>query len=191
MGIIAFVVLVLVTWNAYIALLGTLNIGVIILVFGGLWPALGWELDLFNVIFLIMAVGLAVDYTVHLLHAFNESMGEDRYKRTQQALASMGITVLSGALTTLLAASPLFGCQTTMLQRYGTFIFIVIFLSILLAITLLVPLLLAVGPNKDFGDVWCFFWLSKKCKSSKEAGASEVEVVSPQVIGETETKAEM
>lgn len=186
--VIAFIVLVLVTWNAYISLLGTLNIGVIILVFLGLWPVIGWELDLFNVIFLIMAVGLAVDYTVHLLHAFNESMGEDRLVRTRQALASMGITVLSGAVTTLLAACPLFGCQSVMLQRYGIFIFIVIFLSILLAITLLVPLLLAVGPNKDFGDIWCFFWLSKKCKKSKEKGVSEVEVVSPQVIGESETK---
>merc|ERR1712203_148348 len=116
--------LILVTWNWYVSLLGVFNIVSILVFFLGLWPILGWKLDIFNIIFLIMAVGLSVDYTVHLLHAFNESSAPDRGKRVQESLSSMGITVLSGAVTTLLAALPLFLTQSTFFNRFGTFVFI-------------------------------------------------------------------
>merc|ERR1712110_916145 len=161
---VAFVTLVLVTWNWYIALLGLFNISSIVVYFLGLWPILQWELDIYNVIFLIMAVGLSVDYTVHLLHAFNESNAPDRVERVQTALSTMGITVLSGALTTLLAALPLFFCQAIFFQRFGTFVFITIFLSIMLALFLLPPLLLLIGPTGHFGDVKLFYLIAQKLR---------------------------
>merc|ERR1712151_671335 len=112
----------------------------------------------------IMAVGLSVDYTVHLLHAFNESPAPDRGKRVQESLSSMGITVLSGAVTTLLAALPLFLTQSTFFNRFGTFVFITIFLSITLALFLLTPLLLLIGPKGKFGDVEIFYTIARKLK---------------------------
>merc|ERR1711920_203268 len=126
---VAFGMLIIVTWNWVISLLGLINIGCIVLFFLALFPVLGWTLDLFNTIFLIMSVGLSVDYTVHLLHAYNESSGETRAERAKESLSCMGITVLSGASTTLLSAIPLFGCITIFFNRFGTFIFIIIFLS--------------------------------------------------------------
>jgi len=177
---------VLVTWNWYISLLGTLNIAIIMLSFLGLWPLLEWELDIYNVIFLIISVGLSVDYTVHLLHAYNESMGDDRETRTQHTVSSMGITVLSGATTTLLSAVPLFICQATVFKRLGTFMFIIIFLSITSAITLLVPLLLTVGPNGEFGDVQFFMWLRRNCVGKTRAlEVSPADVSDVQEIGKS------
>merc|ERR1712242_130153 len=106
---VAFVMLVIVTWNWVISLLGLINIACIVVFFLAVFPMLGWTLDLFNTIFLIMSVGLSV---------------------------------LSGAGTTLLSAIPLFGCVTIFFNRFGTFIFIIIFPSISLALFLLVSLLL-------------------------------------------------
>merc|ERR1712232_959809 len=79
-------------------------------------------------------------------------------------LSTMGITVLSGALTTLLAAVPLFFCQSIFFKRFGTFVFITIFLSILLALFLLPPLLLLIGPTGHFGDVKLFYRIAGKLR---------------------------
>jgi predicted RND superfamily exporter protein len=172
---VAFVMLVLVTWNWYVSVLGTSSISCIIVFFVGMWPILGWDLDIYNVIFLIMAVGLSVDYTVHLLHAFNESPAESCEERAKDALTSMGMTVFSGAVTTLLAALPLTLCQSTFFKRFGIFVFIIIFLSIVLALTFLIPLLLMVGPTGSFGDVAPFYWLKDKIKGTQGAKVAPAE----------------
>merc|ERR1719188_39800 len=102
-----------------------------------------------------MTVGLSVDYTVHLLHAYNHSSEKTREGRTKACLEAMGITVLSGSVTTLLAAIPLFLCLLRFFQQYGTFVFFTILLSILCAIFLLPPVLLTVGPEGHTGDIKC------------------------------------
>jgi preprotein translocase subunit SecF len=160
---VAAVTLALTTFNWYLAILGTCNILFIMILFLGLWPAIGWSIDIYNVIFLIMSVGLAVDYTVHLLHAFNESAEKDRTERVRSSLGSMGITVLSGALTTLLAALPLFFTQSQFFFNFGLFVFIIISLSIVLAILLLIPVLLLFGPKGTFGDIHILYVLTGKC----------------------------
>jgi len=169
---VAFVTLACVTWNWYIAILGTINISIIVVYFMGTWPIIGWELDIYNVIFLISAVGLSVDYTVHLLHAYNESSQQGREQRAKDALSHMGITVFSGAVTTLAAAFPLVLCQMVFFRRYGTFVFIIILVSIVTAILLLVPLLLLVGPDGSFGDIPCFYWLRSKMSGADKKQAS-------------------
>jgi hypothetical protein len=165
---VSLVTMCLVTWNWLIALIGTFNIVSIMAVFMGTWPALGWKFNMFTCLFLIMAVGMAVDYTLHILHAYNESTLETRYLRTKEAVSHMGVTVFSGAVTTLLAASPMFACTTVFFSMFGTFIFMIILYSILLALLLLVPLLLLIGPQGGFGDIWCFYELAAKIKGSKQ-----------------------
>jgi len=186
---VGFSTLVAVTWNWYIALFGLFNISAIIVYFLGLWPLIQWDLDIYNIIFLIMSVGLAVDYTVHLLHAYNESQEEKRADRTKAALGEMGITVFSGAVTTLMAAFPLFFCQSTFFKRFGTFVFLTIGFSILLALFLLIPLLLLLGPSKEFGDVAPLFWMSRKLRSTKDTRGSDngpPEVIPPRGTSTTE-----
>jgi len=169
---VAFMTLCFVTWNWYIAVLGTINISVIVVYFIGTWPVIGWELDIYNVIFLLSAVGLSVDYTVHILHAYNESPHETREERMGDAFSHMGVTVFSGAITTLLAALPLVLCKVVFFNRYGTFVFIIILVSLVVALFLLVPLLLVVGPNGHFGDIQCFYWLGSKIKGFDPKQAS-------------------
>ena len=53
---------------------------------------------------LCLVVGLSVDYVVHLAEGYHLSVRKDRLGRTQDMLERLGISVLSGAATTLGAA---------------------------------------------------------------------------------------
>jgi hypothetical protein len=53
---------------------------------------------------LCLVVGLSVDYVVHLAEGYHLSVRRERGGRTQDMLANLGISVLTGAATTLGAA---------------------------------------------------------------------------------------
>eukprot|EP00927_Polykrikos_kofoidii_P029472 TRINITY_DN2548_c0_g2_i1.p1 TRINITY_DN2548_c0_g2~~TRINITY_DN2548_c0_g2_i1.p1 ORF type:complete len:1153 (-),score=132.17 TRINITY_DN2548_c0_g2_i1:175-3291(-) len=188
---IAFGVLTLCTWNWILALYGLLNICFIILIIVGMWPFIGFQLDIFTIIFLIMAVGLSVDYTVHLVHAYNECEGT-REERVKKCLSSMGVTVLSGAVTTLLAAVPLFFCQSIFFFQFGIFVFQTIFLSMLLAVFNLPPLLLVFGPINHTGDIHPLYWLAKRLEAvvykSPKPEVSRPSAVAPSELEEKDMK---
>merc|ERR1712151_604815 len=159
------VILALVTFNWILALIGLVNITIITVIFLGVMPLVPWELGPNECIFLIAVVGLAVDYTVHLLHAYNEQDGT-REEKMQGALSTMGISVASGAITTMGAGIMLFMCKIAFFQQYGTFIFFVILISLLVALTTLPPLILMLGPEGDRGKIMPLYWLSNKLSSS-------------------------
>jgi hypothetical protein len=151
--VIAFIVLVIATKNWWIAGLGIFNIIGIVVVFLGLVPLLGWSLGEYECIFMIATVGLSVDYTAHLLHAYNHVPAEKRIDRARGALAEMGISVLNSAITTLAAAFVLFFCGFHFFFQFGAFIFIIILLSIVMSITFLMPLMCIVGPEGEQGKI--------------------------------------
>jgi len=172
--LVAFVALIFVTYNWRIALIGFINIALILAIFLGTIPILGWELGLYECIFLIMTVGLSVDYTVHLLHSYNHSCGQTREEKVRQSLQSMGITVISGAITTLFAALPLFWCYLRFFQQYGVFVFFTILISIFCAVFLLSPVLLVVGPLGDDGDLDFLYALSNMLNGRTAPASTKV-----------------
>jgi predicted RND superfamily exporter protein len=167
--IVAFLVLLIATKNWLVATLGIINICCIVVVFLGIVPAIGWSLGEYECIFMILTVGLSVDYTAHLLHAYNHSKASTRLERSHDALAEMGISVLNSAITTLMAASILFACGFHFFFQFGAFIFIIIFLSIVLSITFLMPIMCLVGPQNNTGKIYCGFL------NNMVRGKSEVE----------------
>eukprot|EP00929_Paragymnodinium_shiwhaense_P107796 TRINITY_DN74153_c0_g1_i1.p1 TRINITY_DN74153_c0_g1~~TRINITY_DN74153_c0_g1_i1.p1 ORF type:complete len:1239 (+),score=228.57 TRINITY_DN74153_c0_g1_i1:69-3719(+) len=149
--VVAGLVLLIATKNWWIVLLGLLNITAIVAVFLGFVPLAGWSLGEYECIFMIATVGLSVDYTAHLLHAYNHSEGTTRHERAQSTLSEMGISVLNSAVTTLLAAVVLFGCGFHFFFQFGAFIFIIILLSIMMSITFLMPIMCMIGPEGEQG----------------------------------------
>jgi predicted RND superfamily exporter protein len=149
--LVAFLILVLTTMNWWTAALGLLNICAEVCVFLGLLPVIGWSLGEYECIFMIATVGLSVDYTVHLLHAYNHSHAEDRISRGKAAMGEMGMSVLNSAITTLLAAFILFFCGFYFFFQFGAFLFIVIFVSIIMSMTFLMPIIMMIGPERDQG----------------------------------------
>jgi predicted RND superfamily exporter protein len=71
--------------------------------------------------FLGVLVGLSVDYVVHLALAFQEAPFASRGRRVRVALAEMGVSVLSGALTSMGASALLFLCTIQFFATFGKF----------------------------------------------------------------------
>jgi len=151
--LLALLVLLLTTKNWRAAVLGVANIAAITSVFFGILPCIGWSLGENECIFLIAVVGLSVDYTVHLIHAYFLCEQDDRQSRAQHALAEMGISVINSAITTLLASAVLFCCGFWFFVQFGGFIFIVIGLAIIMSIFFLMPLMMVIGPEGKQGDL--------------------------------------
>jgi hypothetical protein len=68
----------------------------------GLMYLWGLSIDSVAIINLVLAIGLAVDYSVHVAHAFVQTPGT-RQERVDHALEEMGTAVVHGAFSTFLA----------------------------------------------------------------------------------------
>ncbi|XP_019435795.1 PREDICTED: Niemann-Pick C1 protein-like [Lupinus angustifolius] len=74
----------------------------------GVMAILGVQLNAVSVVNLIMSIGIAVEFCVHITHAFMVSSG-DRNQRAKTALSTMGASVFSGiTLTKLVGVLVLF-----------------------------------------------------------------------------------
>lgn len=151
--LVAFIVLLATTCNWWSSSLGLVCIVCITATFLGIVPLLGWSLGENECIFMIATVGLSVDYTVHLLHAYDNAPVSARTARAHAALEEMGISVANSAITTLFAAAMLFACGFYFFFQFGGFIFMVIGLSILMSTNFLMPLMMLVGPEGDQGKM--------------------------------------
>ncbi|KAG5120468.1 hypothetical protein JHK84_038808 [Glycine max] len=67
----------------------------------GVMAILGIQLNAVSVVNLIMSIGIAVEFCVHIVHAFTVSLG-DRSQRAKTALCTMGASVFSGITLTKL-----------------------------------------------------------------------------------------
>lgn len=70
-----------------------MTISFIIISVLGTMGFLGWQLGDIESICLMILAGFAIDYVVHLAHAFMESESPGRVERVADALADLGISV--------------------------------------------------------------------------------------------------
>ena len=116
-------------------------------------------------------VGLAVDYVVHLAEGYSRSEHLDRNGRLRDALEEVGISVLSGAVTTLGASMFLLIAEILFFKQFGLFMFSTIGLSILYALGFFITILGILGPQNDTG---CLKKLFGKCCSCCRKDATAV-----------------
>lgn len=114
----------------------------------GLMYVWGVSIDSVSVTNLVLAVGLAVDYSVHVAHAFLLAPGRTRNDRVRVATLEMGVPVLHGAMSTF--------CAVVLLSAAGSYIFIVFFkmffaiclFGVLNGLILLPIILSLIGPGQ-------------------------------------------
>jgi len=112
----------------------------------------GYDIDAGACVLIIMVIGMAIDYAVHMAHAYNEAHG-GRQEKASEAVQGMGISVLSGAGTTIGAAVPLLFASFLFYVKMGWFIFFVALWGVIYSFTMLVPLMMICGPEGTQGDV--------------------------------------
>ncbi|KAG5542769.1 hypothetical protein RHGRI_015771 [Rhododendron griersonianum] len=142
-----FVVCLIITWSLWSSAIILLVLAMIVVDMMGVMAILNIQLNAVSVVNLVMSVGIAVEFCVHVTHAFSVSSG-DRNHRTKEALGTMGASVFSGITLTKLVG-------VIVLSFSRTEVFVVYYFQMFLALVLLgflhglvfLPVLLSmVGP---------------------------------------------
>lgn len=155
----ALVILTIFSGNVIVAATAIIIIASVVCVVVANIVLSGAKLGMLQSLLLVMVPGLAVDSTAHLCEAYiAESHGstgaEDRYARMTGALAHVGISVLSGAVTTMGASFVLqVGPTIRFFTLFGTSIFLVVTVGALFSLFCFSALMYEFGPQKEFGNI--------------------------------------
>lgn len=124
-----FIVCLVITCSFWTSAIILLVLTMIVLDLMGVMAILKIQLNAVSVVNLVMAVGIAVEFCVHITHAFLVSSG-DRNQRMKEALTTMGASVFSGITLTKLV-----GVIVLCFSR--TEVFVVYYFQMYLALVLL------------------------------------------------------
>jgi hypothetical protein len=137
------------------------TLGVICMLLFFITTMMGWAIGPIEVIALIVFLGYAVTYSLHVTHKYEGhealkisrpqqfSMSEGqvvRYQRVVYALKSIGGAALGSAMTTIGCSVFLLFCTLTIFQKLGGVVLNVTIVSIVTALCPLPALLLILGP---------------------------------------------
>ncbi|KAL2936836.1 NPC intracellular cholesterol transporter 1-like protein 1b [Bienertia sinuspersici] len=96
-----FIVCLVITSSLWSSAIILLVLAMIVVDLMGVMAILGIQLNAVSVVNLIMSIGIAVEFCVHITHAFSVSHG-NRNQRAKEALGTMGASVFSGITLTKL-----------------------------------------------------------------------------------------
>lgn len=173
--LVAFAVLILVTWNILVSIYAILSIGMVVMLVVGFFAIAGWDLGIMEFVSLTVVVGISIGFTVHISMAYlmyaRHSMLKDkpRVAIVQYAMAELGSPLIGGAITTATSVIMLFFCKITLFSHFGKFLFINTIASLLTAFFLLVAILMVIGPRGDFGSLQGIVaWHKERQRKSRE-----------------------
>jgi hypothetical protein len=131
-----------------------------------------------------IAIGMAVDYTVHIVNAYNNCPDTDRSSRIRYSMTLMGISITLGMVATNIAAAFLLLCVITFFTGFGQFIVMTITYSWLSAFFILCPLLMLIGPEGSFGEIGFLKRLFKGSSGDQDVAGRESskDVVKPSSV---------
>eukprot|EP00659_Diplonema_papillatum_P014784 gene14784-22631_t len=171
---LAFIVLFLATQNLLLSFYATATISFIVICTIGSTVLMGWDLGILESVGFVMVPGLSVDFVAHLADSYVESRRVDRIGRVQDMLARTGISIISGAFSTLGATMFLFFPQIVFFRKFGIMIFMTIGYSLLWSLFFFSAIVSTpLGPEGDVGD-WLV--LARKCKAKLFAKKPEPSV---------------
>lgn len=157
---IAAVVLFLTTLNVLITLYAILTVACIIFVTVAALVLLGWKLNMLESVVVSVAIGLAVDFTLHYGIVYRLSSEEDRESSVIFSIGRMGSPIAMAAFTTFLAGLAMLPSNVLGYIRIGTFVMIVMTVSWLYSTLFFQSLLRLFGPQGRFGQ---FRYPSLRC----------------------------
>jgi len=100
----------------------------------------------------VVCVGFAVDYVVHLASHYVHSTYHDRHDRIKESLREMGVSILSGSITTILATIVLFLCVIVTFFKFALFVITTVIFAIMYSLLFFSSLCDLAGPNGQFGS---------------------------------------
>jgi predicted RND superfamily exporter protein len=105
----AFCILLMATQNIILASVAIGCVSIVIVSVVAIMSMQGWEFGVSESISVVIIIGLSVDYVVHLASDYQHSAEKLRGDRMKQAYKEMGVSILSGTITTFGSGIFLFG----------------------------------------------------------------------------------
>ncbi len=128
-----------------------------------------WNLSLsaIKTIQLLIAVGLCLNFTVHISHSFMTATGKSRNERVSMALEKVGGIILNEAVSLFLGISLLGFGSSYLVTSFFKCMIDVIGLGLLHSVILLPVLLTFIGPRRTF-QPRVFIGISPSCRTMNE-----------------------
>ena len=150
-----FVLVTILVANLAIGGLVVLMIGCVDICMLGFMIIVNVDVNSVSVVCIVVAIGLAVDYSVHIGHAFLTVKAEpspdcpytQRQLRASYALCKMGPAVVNGAISTFLAILPLASAKSYVFTVFFRMFSIIILFGIYFGVFCLPVLLSLIGPD--------------------------------------------
>ena len=106
----------------------------------------GLAIDTSAAVLLSVALGLAVDYSAHIAHAFITKPGNSRDQRIQKVVVEIGPAVFNGGFSTFLAFSILMISKSYVFKVFFKIFFLVVVFGLYYGLIVLPVILSLVGP---------------------------------------------
>jgi len=113
----------------------------------------GQQLGTYESCSIVATVGLSVDYIVHLAADYMHSKESLRADKMKQAYRQMGVSIVSGAITTIGCGILLSNGNMIFFQTFGLFVVITISFAFLSSTLTFGALCHSIGPEQDFGKL--------------------------------------
>jgi len=172
---LAFIVLLISTRNWIISIFAMLDIIGVISCELCAFYVFQWKFGVVESIAVIMIIGFSVDYVVHLANSYLESNGESRMERLSFALLTMGVSVVSGAITTMLSGLMLVFPAYVFFYKMGWIIVTTVLLALMWALIFFPSIVALAGPEGDSGDLnkYLVFCPCQSCKEQENSGSQD------------------
>ena len=106
----------------------------------------GIEIDTTSAVLLSVGLGLAVDYSAHIAHAFMATSGKSKEERIKHAVIEIGPAVFNGGFSTFLAFAILMFSQSFAFTIFFKVFFLVVLFGLYHGLVFLPVLLSFIGP---------------------------------------------
>lgn len=153
------------TLNVLITIWAMLTITGTIFTVVGVLVLMGWELNIMESVTITVAVGLAIDFTLHYGMAYKLSPGFSREAQVLCATQKVGSVVTTAAISTILAGLFMLPSTVAAYRQLGIFLIIIMSFSWLYATFSFQSLLLLFGPIDNFGQL---HWPTIHCDTCVE-----------------------
>ena len=158
-------------WSAAIFVCGTIMMVYIMLL--GTMHIAGLYINVVTYIVIVMAIGLLVDFLMHILLRYYETTGTTRNAKVKETLETMGASILLGGLTTWLGVIPLAFSTTAIFRMVFVSFLAMVSLGCGVGLVLLPVLLSIIGPVVSVQHMTSSQWGEEGEKQLKKSGSPE------------------
>jgi len=152
--------LIISTQNWIVSIFAISSIACIVVTELAFMKLMGWELGIAESIAVIIMIGFSVDYVVHLGNAYVESHEKDRNDKIKYALYTMGISVVSGGMTTFGSGFWLIFPEMLFFYKFGLLVMTVVIWALFYALIYFISILSICGPTGKRGYIPIYQCLS-------------------------------